>query len=132
MQEAAAKVADAVESCRRWQQRRAQESCGWCSSNGRKAAGGAATSTRGLQVVAAAASVREMQVAVSATAELQVAVQQRSCSGTAGGGDSAGGAAVEKNTVALQVEQQYRIAELKRQLQGQLRLSEAACRRQLQ
>ena len=95
----AAKVADAVRSCR------------WCSSNGRKAAGGATTSTRGLQVVAAAASVREMQVAVSATAELQVAVQQRSCSGTAGGGDSAGGAAVEKNTVALQVEQQYRIEE---------------------
>jgi hypothetical protein len=52
-----------------------------------------------------------MQVAVSATAELQVAVQQRSCSGTAGGGDSAGGAAVEKNTVALQVEQQCRIEE---------------------
>ena len=112
MQEAAAKVTDAVKSCGWWQQRRAQESCRWCSSNGREAAGGATTSPRGLQVVAATASVREMQVAVSATVELQVVMQQRSCSGTAGGGDSAGdssregGATVKKNTVALQVEQQ--------------------------
>ena len=113
MQEVAAKMVHAVESCRWWQQRRAQESCGSRSSNGRKAAGGAATRTRGLQVVAATASVRKMQVAVSDTVELQVAVQQRSCSGTVSGGDSAGdssregGATIKKQqTVALQVEQQ--------------------------
>ena len=71
----------------------------------------AATSARELQVVAATASAREMQVAVSTTVELQV-VRQRSCSETAGGGDSAGGATIKTNTVELQVEQQERRIEV--------------------
>ena len=46
---------------------------------------------------AAAASAGEIQVAASTTVELQVAVQQRCYCGTAGGGDSAGGAVVKKH-----------------------------------